>query len=131
MRYIVPSILILVAAIHALPVMGVIGAAKLSQLYGITVQDPNLELLLRHRAVLFGLLAAFLAYAAVRPELHRIALVAGFTSVVSLLVLAQPSSALNTALITVVRADWSALALLMVGVIAHFKVSAITSADAG
>ena len=121
MRFIVPSVLILVAAIHALPVMGVIGAAKLSQLYGITVQDPNLELLLRHRALLFGLLAAFLAYAAVRPELHRMALVAGFVSVVSFLVLAQPTSSLNTALVTVVRVDWLALGLLVVGTIAHFR----------
>ncbi len=131
MRFIVPSVLILVAAIHALPVMGVIGAAKLSQLYGITVQDPNLELLLRHRALLFGLLAAFLAYAAVRPELHRMALVAGFVSVVSFLVLAQPTSSLNTALMTVVRADWLALALLVVGTIAHFRMVATTAATAG
>ncbi len=131
MRFIVPSVLILVAAIHALPVMGVIGAAKLSPLYGITVQDPNLELLLRHRALLFGLLAAFLAYAAVRPELHRMALVAGFVSVVSFLVLAQPTSSLNTALMTVVRADWLALALLVVGTIAHFRMVATTAATAG
>lgn len=131
MRFIVPSVLILVAAIHALPVMGVLGAAKLSQLYGITVQDPILELLLRHRALLFGLLAAFLAYAAVRPELHRIALVAGFASVVSFLVLAQPTSSLNTALVTVVRADWLALALLVVGTIAHFRGPATTAANAG
>jgi hypothetical protein len=131
MRFIVPSVLILVAAIHALPVMGIIGAAKLSQLYGITVQDPNLELLLRHRAVLFGLLAAFLAYAAVRPELHRMALVAGFASVVSFLVLAQPTFSLNTALVTVVRVDWLALALLVAGAIAHFRGPAMTSANAG
>ena len=131
MRFIVPSVLILVAAIHALPVMGVIGAAKLSQLYGITVQDPNLELLLRHRALLFGLLAAFLAYAAVRPELHRMALVAGFVSVVSFLVLAQPASFLNKSLVTVVRADWLALALLVVGTIAHIRMVATTAATAG
>jgi hypothetical protein len=131
MRFIVPSVLILVAAIHALPVMGVIGAAKLSQLYGITVQDPNLELLLRHRALLFGLLAAFLAYAAVRPELHRLALVAGFASVVSFLVLAQPTFSLNTALVTVVRVDWVALGLLVVGTIAHFWVPVTTTANAG
>jgi|JI10StandDraft_1071094.scaffolds.fasta_scaffold81916_2 hypothetical protein len=130
MRFIVPSVLILVAAIHALPVMGVLGAAKLSQLYGITVQDPNLELLLRHRAVLFGLLAAFLAYAAVRPELHRIALVAGFASVVSFLLLAQFTSSLNTALVTVVRADWFALPLLVVGTIAQVGVPTETAAHA-
>ena len=123
MRLIVPAVLVLVALIHALPIMGVLGAAKLSQLYGIPVQEANLELILRHRAVLFGLLAAFLAYAAVRPELHRIALGAGFVSVISFLVLAHPSASLNTALTTIVRADWVALVLLVVGAMAHFKLS--------
>ena len=125
MRFVVPSVLILVAVIHAFPVVGVLGATKLSQLYGIAVQDPNLELVLRHRAVLFGLLAAFLAYAALRPELHRLALVAGFVSVISFLVLAQPSSSLNTALTTVVRVDWLALALLVVGAVAHLRANRV------
>jgi hypothetical protein len=58
MRFVVPAVLLIVALIHALPLVGVMGAAKLTQLYGIDVQDPTLELLLRHRAILFGLLAA-------------------------------------------------------------------------
>lgn len=119
MRLVVPAVLLIVALIHALPLVGVIGAAKLSQLYGIDAPDPTLELLLRHRAVLFGLLAAFLAYAAIRPELHRLALVAGFVSVASFLVLAQLSGPYNPELSTVVRADWFALALLAVGAVAH------------
>jgi hypothetical protein len=123
MRFIVPAVLIMAAAIHALPVVGIRGAGKLAQLYGIAVQDPNLELLLRHRAVLFGLLAALLAYAAFRPELHGLALLAGLLSVVSFLVLAHPASALNSGLVTVVRADWLALALLVVGAAAHLKGS--------
>jgi hypothetical protein len=119
MRFVVPAVLLLVALIHALPLVGVLGAAKLTQLYGIDVQDPTLELLLRHRAVLFGLLAAFLAYAAIRPELHRLALVAGFISVASFLVLARLASAYNPELSTVVRADWLALVLLAAGAVAH------------
>ncbi len=119
MRFAVPTVLILVAIIHALPVMGVLGASKLSQLYGIAVEDPNLELLLRHRAVLFGLLAAFLAYAAIRPDLHNIALVAGFISVVSFLLLAQLANSLTPGIVTVVRADWLALTLLVVGAVAQ------------
>jgi hypothetical protein len=121
MRFVVPSVLVLVALIHALPVMGVVGATKLSQLYGIPVQEANLELLLRHRAALFGLLAVFLAYAALRPELHRVALIAGIVSVVSFLALAHLASPLNLALKTVVRVDWVAFILLLVGVLAHLK----------
>ena len=123
MRFIVPVVLVLVAVIHALPIIGVLGADKLSQLYGTPVREGTIELLLRHRAVLFGLLAAFLAWAAVRPELHRIALGAGFVSVISFLVLAHPSASPNTALTTVVRVDWVALVLLVIGATAHFKLS--------
>lgn len=119
MRFVVPAVLLLVALIHVLPLVGVMGAAKLTRLYGVDVQDPTLEILLRHRAVLFGLLAAFLAYAAFRPELHRLALVAGFISVASFLVLARLASAYNPELSTVVRADWLALILLAAGAVAH------------
>lgn len=123
MRYVVPVILGIVAVIHALPLAGVLGAGKLGQLYGTPVQDVGLELLLRHRAVLFGLLAAFLGYAALRPELHRLALVAGLVSVVSFLWLSwlQRGSALSAPLMTVVRVDAVALALLVVAVAVHLR----------
>ncbi|WP_298208493.1 phosphopantetheine adenylyltransferase [Acidovorax sp.] len=126
MRYVVPVILGIVAVIHALPLAGVLGAGKLGQLYGTPVQDVGLELLLRHRAVLFGLLAAFLGYAALRPELHRLALVAGLVSVVSFLWLSwlQRGSALSAPLMTVARVDAVALALLVVAVAVHLRRSA-------
>jgi hypothetical protein len=119
MRFVVPAVLLLVATIHALPVVGVLGPDKLSQLYGFPVTEGSLELVLRHRAVLFGLLAAFLAYAAFKPELHRLALVAGLVSVASFLVLAALVSSYSQSLATVVRVDWAALVLLSLGLAAH------------
>jgi hypothetical protein len=119
MRYIVPAVLLVVAVIHALPLTGVMGSAKLVSLYGIPVEEPNLEILLRHRAVLFGLLAALLAYSAFRPALHRLALIAGLVSVVSFIALAQSVGGYNTNLSTVVRADILALVLLVVGALVH------------
>jgi hypothetical protein len=119
MRFVVPAVLLLVATIHALPVVGVLGPAKLLQLYGFPVTDGSLELVLRHRAVLFGLLAAFLAYAAFKPELHRLALAAGLVSIASFLVLAAMVSSYSQQLATVVRVDWVALVLLSLGLAAH------------
>ena len=119
MRFIVPAVLLLVAAIHALPLVGVVGASKLSSLYGIAVQEPNLEILLRHRAVLFGLLAALLAYCAFQPQLHRLGLVAGFVSVVTFLAFAQLVGGYNSSLAAVVRADIIALVLLVIGSTVH------------
>ena len=116
---------VLVAVVHALPLVGVLGAGKLAQLYGTPVQDAGVELLLRHRAVLFGLLAAFMGYAALRPELHRLGLVAGLVSVVSFLLLSwlQRGSALSAPLVTVVRVDGVALALLVVGLALQLRRS--------
>jgi hypothetical protein len=119
MRFVVPAVLILVAMIHALPVMGVLGAPRLAQLYGIDASDPSLELLLRHRAVLFGLLAGFMVYAAFRPELRLAGLIAGVASVASFLILAQSAASLTEGVATVVRADWIALVLLGMGAVAH------------
>ena len=121
MRHIVPAVLLLVALFHLLPLAGVLGAAKLSSLYGIPVQDPNLEILMRHRAVLFGLLAAFLAYAAFHRPLHGLALVAAGVSVVSFLALAVMVGGYNAALSTVVKADIVALLLLVVAAVVHLR----------
>ncbi|MGH1350723.1 MAG: hypothetical protein ACRBBN_07940, partial [Methyloligellaceae bacterium] len=58
------AMLFIVGVIHLLPVTGVLGAGRLSALYGIEVVDPNLLILMQHRAVLFGLLGLFLVGAA-------------------------------------------------------------------
>ena len=119
MRYIVPAVLLLLSGIHALPLMGVLGSSRLSSLYGIPIDEPNLEILMRHRAVLFGLLAAFLAYAALRPDLHRLAMIAAALSVGSFVALTGVVGGANAALVTVCRVDLAALGLLGVAAVAH------------
>ena len=76
--------------------------------------------------MLFGLLAAFMGYAATQPDLHRLALLAGLVSVVSFLVLAwlshaSAASALSAELTTVVRVDAAALVLLVVALALHLR----------
>ena len=62
--------LLIVGIIHLLPMTGYLGASKLSALYNITIDDPNLEILMRHRAVLFGVLGSLFIYAAFQPNVH-------------------------------------------------------------
>lgn len=119
MRYVVPVALLVVAAIHAVPLLGVISAARLSSAYAISIEDPTLEILMRHRAVLFGILAGFLAYAAFHPELHRLALVAAFVSVGAFLLLAHSVGGYSASLLTVIRLDIVALVFVVVGAVAH------------
>ncbi len=119
MRYVVPVALLVAAAIHAVPLLGVIGAARLSSAYAISINDPTLEILMRHRAVLFGILAGFLAYAAFHPQLHRLALVAAFVSAGAFLLLAYAVGGYNAALITVIRLDIVALVFVVAGGVVH------------
>ena len=118
-RWVTPAMLLVVVIIHLLPATGVAGAPRLAALYGITVAESNLEILLRHRAVLFGLLGAFLVYAAFRPALQPLALVAGFVSVLSFLLLAHTAGHYNEQLGRVVVADVVALACLGAGLLGH------------
>jgi hypothetical protein len=119
--------LVVVAAIHLLPLAGVLGGAKLSALYGVPIDDPNLQILMRHRAVLFGLLGAFMLWAAFVPSYQPAALLAGWVSVVAFLVLAHSTGGYNAPLARVVAADWVALAFLVAGSVGWEAVGATRS----
>ena len=119
MRHIVSAMLLVVALIHLLPLAGLLGAARLAALYGVQLDDPNLVILMRHRAVLFGLLGVFLVVAAFRPALQPMAFVAGAASVLSFLYLAWSVGGYNAQIGRVVTADVIAGVSLLVGVIAY------------
>lgn len=119
MRRIISAALIVVAIIHLLPLSGVLGSERLNALYGIRIDEPNLAILMRHRAVLFGMLGAFLLFAAFRPAFQLAALVAGFVSVLTFLGLAWSVAGYNAQLGRVVTADIVALACLVVGAAAY------------
>lgn len=119
MRYLVAAMLVVVGIIHLLPLSGVLGAERLAALYGLPFDDPNLAILMRHRAVLFGLLGLFLVYAAFQPALQALAFVTAFASVASFLWLAWSVGGYNAPLQRVVVADWVALGCLIVGGAAH------------
>lgn len=112
MRHLVTAGLLLAALIHWLPLLGVLGAERLASLYGLPVAEPQLVLLLRHRAVLFGIVAALLSAAVWVPALQPAALLAGGVSVLSFLALAALAGPLNGPLQRVVVADLLALAAL-------------------
>lgn len=119
MRYVISATLLLAAVIHLLPLAGVLGASRLTALYGVPFDDPNLAILMRHRAVLFGLLGAFLALAAFRPTLQPMAFLAGFVSVLSFLYLAWSVGGYNAQVGRVFAADVVALMSLAIGAAAY------------
>jgi apolipoprotein N-acyltransferase len=119
MRYLVSAMLVIVAIIHLLPLSGVIGSERLANLYGMSFDEPNISILMRHRAVLFGLLGLFMLVAAFKPPLQVAAFVIGFVSVVSFLWLASSVGGYNASIGRVFAADVVALVCLVVGAAAY------------
>ena len=119
MKHVVTAMLVVVAIIHLLPLPGVLGAHRLETLYGISITDHNLAILLRHRAVLFGLLGSFILVAAFRPGLQVTAFILGFISVASFLWLTWRVGGYNVQVARVFFADLVALGCLAIGAMAY------------
>ena len=111
--------LVIVGLIHILPVSGALGSERLAALYGLSFDEPNIAILMRHRAILFGLLGLFLVLAAFRPAFQTAALIGGFVSVVSFLYLAWSTGNYNSQVGRVFAADLVALVCLVIGGAAH------------
>lgn len=119
MKYLVSMMLVVVGVIHLLPLSGVLGSERLASLYGLQFNEPNLQILMRHRAVLFGLLGAFMVFAAFKPAYQTVAYIGGFVSVVPFLYLAWSVGGYNEQVGRVFVADVVALGCLIVGGAAH------------
>lgn len=119
MNKVIAFLLGVAGVIHLLPLSGVLGAERLVSLYGMPFDDPNLQIMMRHRAVLFGLLGAFLLLGAFRAEYRLLAVGAGLASAVSFLWLAWATGGYNSAIGRVVFADVLAVACLAVALVLH------------
>jgi hypothetical protein len=113
MSRVVTALMLVAAIIHLLPLPGVMGGAMLERLYGVKVDDPSLALLLRHRALLFGLVAGLLLAAIVWPYLKPAALTVALISTVSFLILAGLAPQINAAVLRVVVVDVVAIVCLV------------------
>ena len=113
MEKVIAALLVIAGIIHLLPVSGVLGATRLQALYGLPINDPNLLILMRHRAVLFGVIGLLLIGAVFRANWQTPAIAAGLISVIGFLVLARLSEMPNAEIRRVVLVDWVALAALV------------------
>lgn len=107
-------LLAIVGIINLLPLVGVLGATRLRQLYGIEIADNGLVLLMRHRAVLLALVGAGLLLAAARADLRLPFILAAVVSKVTFLVLWRLHAPVTGEIARVAWFDVGALAALAV-----------------
>lgn len=112
------GVLGLSGVIHLIPASGLLSAHRLHALYGVTLSDPTLILLLRHRALLFGMLGAGFVVAAFVPAWRAGAAVIALISMLSFVALAGATE-MPAAIQRVVRVDLVLSAALALALAAH------------
>jgi len=106
--------LVVAAVINLMPLPGLWSVAHMESLYGIPVREPTLELLLRHRALLFGLIGLLMLAGAFHRPLQTAAILAALGSMVGFMVLAAQLPDLAAPMRRVALADLIATLLLLV-----------------
>lgn len=113
MERLISALLIVVGLVNFIPIVGIVSAQALSRAYGIELPEGDLLILLRHRALLFGVIGALIISSAFLRHLQVAAMIAGFVSMVGFLILAFSAGDYGERIHGVVVADAVATVLLL------------------
>ena len=114
------TLIVLTGLINLLPVSGVISATRLRILYGIAFEDRNLLILMRHRAILFGIVGGLLIASAFHLPLRQVGLAVGLVSMLSFVLIAWLVGGFNAELRRVLVADLIASAALVLSALLDY-----------
>lgn len=112
MDVVVSVLLVIVGLINAAPGVAAVVPGALGRAYCVDIADPNLTMLLRHRAVLLFIVGAALIVAGFIDPLRVAAMIGGAVSMVSYVVVVLAGGA-NQRLRRVAYVDVVALILLV------------------
>jgi hypothetical protein len=113
-------LLFLVGVINFLPIIGILSLEKINQAYGLSVTDNNLEVLLRHRALLFGLVGGFIIYSVFNPQYQTAAIVLAAISMFGYLYFSWSIGGVNHALVKIAQIDIIGIVLLITAVVLRY-----------
>ena len=113
MRALSTALVVLASLINLAPVLGAFSIERMQALYGVALQDPNLGILMRHRAVLFGIVGAIMIVSAFHPPLRPVGYAAGFVSMLAFLAIAWLAGGYNAEIQRVCMIDLLGLAALL------------------
>lgn len=112
--------LFMVGLINFVPVAGILGAQKLENAYDIVLSSNDLVILMRHRALLFGLVGGFVLYSVFVPVYQKPAMVMAGISMVGFAVIVFFEGGYNGAISKVLIADFVGIGFLCIAGILHF-----------
>ena len=116
MKWIVPTMLVLVGLMQLPPVLGLFGVAKMEAAYGVAIAGPDLAVLMRHRALMFGLLGGTILLALFLPALRPWALGLALLSAGGFVALAWATPGHNVNIARVAWIDVVVVSFALIGV---------------
>lgn len=115
--------LLITGIVHLLPFSFMILPGQLQKSYGVDMTDPNLQLLLRHRALFFGMIGGFLLYSVIKKRYYGLASFLGLVSMGSFVLLYYTIGGINTQLRDVMLIDiYLFFPLLVITLLYFFKI---------
>lgn len=108
--------LFITGIINILPSIIAFLPQKVESAYGVALPDANYELLIRHRAVLFGIIGGIMIWSALSKKSYDLSFIIGMISMTSFIliykVVAQP---VQVELLKVVKIDIIGIFILLIG----------------
>ncbi len=117
--WIVTGLVLLVGVLNLTPAIVFFAPERSLSLYAIDLSEPNLSIVMRHRAVLLGLLGAALIYGAFRKEFLLPVIVAALIGKAAFLFLVYSSTGANAEIGRVALFDIGAIAILLTALFLH------------
>ena len=113
-------ILFATGIVNFIPALIAFFPTKIKNAYGVAILESDSELLLRHRAILFGIIGGFMLFSALTQKYYVPATVGGLISMSSYIVLFYAvSGTINPELTKVLKIDIVACLLLVIGFAAY------------
>lgn len=116
--------LIVVGLINFAPVTGVVSTQRLESAYSVSLAGNELAILMRHRALLFGILGAFILYSAFNPLYQTAAMIMAGVSMVGFALLVLGTGGYNEAIGKVLLMDIIGIVFLIVAAVLKYIVKA-------
>ena len=122
MKRLLTLCLVIVGLINFVPVLGLLSVEKLESAYAVSIAGNDLAILMRHRALLFGILGGYVLFAAFRPA-HRVAaMVMAGISMTGFAVLVLQTGGQNDAVTGVLWVDLVGLAVLLCAAVLQWRI---------
>ena len=120
MAKLVTICLVVVGLINLVPVLGVVSAQKIESVYAVSLTGPDLAILMRHRALLFGILGAFTLYAAFTPIYQSAAMLMTGVSMIAFALLVISTKDYNAAIGKVLTVDLIGIVFLLIAALLKY-----------